>query len=112
MTQLGDALAQLLHERGMSQSELGRRLGITGSAVNLWARGKSKPSRENLARIEDELAVEPRGALVRLAGYAAPDDGGPTVESLLRADPGLDPEDKRVLLRIIRMARERYAQTG
>lgn len=112
MTQLGDALAQLLHERGMSQSELGRRLGITGSAVNLWTRGKSRPSRENLERIEDELAVEPRGTLVRLAGYATPADDNPTVEALLRADPGLDPEDKRAILRVIRLARERYAEVG
>jgi transcriptional regulator with XRE-family HTH domain len=46
--QLGEALGQLLHERGLSQSGLGRRLGITGSAVNLWVKGRSKPSREHL----------------------------------------------------------------
>lgn len=112
MTALGDAIHEHLVEAGLTQSDLARRLGVTSSAVNGWARGKTPPSRENLERIEDELSVEPRGALMRLAGYAAPDDAPPTVESLLRADPGLDPEDKRVLLRIIRMARERYAQAG
>jgi transcriptional regulator with XRE-family HTH domain len=63
VTQFGDALTQLLHERGLTQSELGRRLGVTGSAVNLWANGRANPSRENIERIEDELAVEPRGAV-------------------------------------------------
>jgi transcriptional regulator with XRE-family HTH domain len=106
---LGDAIDQLLHERGLSQSELGRRLDVTGSAVNLWARGKAKPSREHLERIEDELAVEPRGSLLELAGYSTADPAGPTLESLIRADPGLYPEDKRIFLRLIRMARERFA---
>jgi len=104
-----DALSQLLHERGISQNKLGERLGITGSAVSLWTTGKSLPTRENVERLEDELAVDPRGSLLELAGYHSGEDGAPTVESLIRGDPGLDPEDKRVLLRIIAMARERFA---
>lgn len=108
----GDALTQLLHERGISQSELGRRLGVTGSAVNLWVNSRAKPSRDHLERIEDELAVDPRGSLLNLAGYSSDGEpGAATVESLIRADPGLDPEDKRVLLRIIAMARERHARS-
>jgi transcriptional regulator with XRE-family HTH domain len=92
----------------MSQSELGRRLGVTAQSVHLWTRG-GRPSRAHLERIEDELAVTPRGSLIEAAGYAVEVSDAPTVESLLRADPGLDPEDKRVLLRIIRLARERFA---
>lgn len=111
MTRFGEALTQLLHERGLSQSELGRRLDVTGSAVNLWARRRARPTRENIERIEDELAVEPRGFLLELLGYSGGSDGeSPTVESLIRSDPGLDPEDKRVLLRIIALARERHTQ--
>lgn len=87
MDQLGEALDQLLHERAMSQAELGRRLDITGSAVNLWVRGRAKPSREHLERIEDELEVEPRGFLLGLAGYSTNDDIGPTPESLLTLWP-------------------------
>jgi transcriptional regulator with XRE-family HTH domain len=112
LTRFGDALTQLLHERGISQSELGRRLGVTAQSVNLWTKG-GRPSRENIERIEDELAVEPRGFLLNLAGYSTGgDQGEPTVESLIRADSGLDAEDKRVLLRIIAMARERFAARG
>lgn len=110
VTQLGDALAQLLHERVMSQSELGRRLGITGSAVNLWVKGRANPSREHIEDIEDELDVSPRGSLLELAGYAVDAHDGPTPESLLRHDPGLYPEDRRAFIHLIRMARERFAQ--
>lgn len=110
-TEFGDALSELLAERGISQNKLGERLGISGSAVSLWITGKTMPTRENIERIEDELAVEPRGFLLRLAGYTDRNDSGPTIESLIRADPGLHPEDKRVILRIIRLARERHAQS-
>lgn len=110
MNKLGPALDQILTERGISQSELARRLDVTASAVNQWARGRATPSRDNIVRIEDELAVEPRGSLLALAGYTSDDSEAPTVESLIRADPTLDPEDRRVILRIIRMARERFAQ--
>jgi len=107
-----DALSQLLHERGISQNKLGERLGVTGSAVSLWIAGKSTPTRENVERIEDELAVEPRGSLLKLAGYSTEDTAGPTVESLIRADPGLSAEDKRTFLHLIRLARDRFAQQG
>lgn len=50
-----------------------------------------------------------RGSLRELAGYAPGSPGGPTVESLIRADPGLHPHDKRALIRIVRMARDRFA---
>jgi transcriptional regulator with XRE-family HTH domain len=110
VNKLGPALADILAERNISQSELARRLDVTASAVNLWTRGRATPSRDNIIRIEDELAVEPRGSLLMLAGYAPDDHDSATVESLLRADPGIDPEDKRVILRIIRNARARYTQ--
>lgn len=111
MNQFAQVLEQVLQGSGITQSELARRLDVTSSAVNLWVRGSNLPSRENIERIEDELAVDPRGSLLTAAGYSTERDDRPTVESLIRSDPGLDPEDKRVLLRIIRLARERYAQS-
>jgi len=108
----GDALKQLLAERNISQNELGRRLDLTGEAVSLWINARTVPKRENVELIEDELAVEPRGSLVQLAGYSTNGLTEVTVESAIRADPGLDPEDKRVLLRILRLARERHPEPG
>jgi len=105
-----DALRALLQERNATQSGLARRLGLTPQAVSAWITGSTTPSRENITALEDELAVEPRGSLLNLAGYATDEPGSQTVESLIRADPGLDPEDKRVLLRIIAMARERHTR--
>jgi transcriptional regulator with XRE-family HTH domain len=111
MKRFGEALGQLLHERGISQAELARRLDITSSAVNLWVNGRAKPSRVNVERIEDELAVDSRGSLLALLGYSRENESQPTPESLIRADPRIAPEDKRVLLRILALARERHTQT-
>ena len=106
-------LRALLDERQLSQAALARRLDISAQAVSAWLASNVVPTRENVERIEDELAVEPRGSLLEAAGYSQSNNShaeGPTVESLLRADPGLDAEDKRVLLRILRLARERHAE--
>lgn len=113
MATFAEALRALLDERNMRQAELARRLGVSSQSVSLWILGTSKPSHNNVVRLEDELAVEPRGWLVELAGYSANGPAEPaTVESLVRADPGLHPEDKRVLLRMIRLMRERHPQPG
>lgn len=103
-------LRALLDEHGLSQAALARRLGISPQAVSMWTASDTTPSRENVERLEDELAVEPRGTLLTAAGYATDNNATPTVESLIRSDPGLDAEDKRVLLRIVALARERHTQ--
>jgi len=113
MGTFADALRALLAERGMSQRELARRLGVSAQAVNSWFTGGITPARENVERVEDELAVEPRGWLLELAGYSA-NAPQPSVspEVAIRGDPGLHPEDKRALLHVLRIARERHTQAG
>jgi transcriptional regulator with XRE-family HTH domain len=108
-----EALEQLLTERNISQNELGRRIGVSGAAVNLWVQGRSAPTRKNVELILDELAVEPRGWLLELAGYSAScPETTVSPEVAIRADPGLHPEDKRALLHVLRIARERHTQAG
>lgn len=110
VNKFSDALGALIADRRVSQRRLAERVGVTPSAVNLWVNGKAKPTRDNVIALEDELAVDPRGSLLALADYRG-DDGepAPTPEALIRADGGLDPEDKRVILRMLLLARERFA---
>lgn len=111
MGTFAETLRALLHENELSQAGLARRIGISAQAVSGWFAGGNTPSRESVEKIEDELAVEPRGLLLTAAGYSTDVADHPTIESLIRADPGLDPEDKRVILRILRLARDRYTET-
>jgi len=113
MGTFSDALRALLAERGMSQRELARRLGISAQAINSWLNTGITPARENVERVEDELAVEPRGWLLELAGYSAnAPQSTVSPEVAIRGDPGLHPEDKRALLHVLRIARERHTQAG
>lgn len=108
MTTFADALRALIEEKRISQAELGRRVGVSAQSVSGWVTGSTKPSPENVVLIEDALAIDPRGELMRLTwpGYNADGQSAPTVESAIRADPGLDPEDKRVLLRVLAVLRK------
>ena len=44
MTGIADRIKVLRNNMGLSQEELGRKLGITRSAVNAWEMGTSVPS--------------------------------------------------------------------
>jgi transcriptional regulator with XRE-family HTH domain len=91
----------------MSQAELARRLDVSAQAISSWIHSSTRPTRENLERAEDELAVK-YGTLLGLADYSTNgSEPEPTIEALIRKDPGLDAEDKRVLLRMLAVLRQR-----
>lgn len=108
---LGDQLLKQLEVVGMSQAELANRLGVQRQAVTNWVKGHSRPSRDNLVRLEDILGV-PRGELMRLLGYSASSDREQrlvTLEEAIRAEEDLSAEHKRALLVFVKAAREEAA---
>lgn len=48
-------------------ADLARELGITSQAVSAWVRGLSKPSPEQMARLEEMLGIPMRSWLQREA---------------------------------------------
>lgn len=50
-------IKQLREAAGMSQRELGERIGISGSAVAMWESGENRPSLTNLEKLADVLGV-------------------------------------------------------
>ena len=50
-------IKQLREAAGMSQRELGERIGISGPAVAMWESGKNRPSLTNLEKLADVLGV-------------------------------------------------------
>jgi UDP-N-acetylglucosamine 1-carboxyvinyltransferase len=52
---IGNLIAQVRQERGLTQAEFARRLGTSQSAVNRMERGKQNLSLETLGRISDAL---------------------------------------------------------
>lgn len=53
----GNFICQLREEQGMTQAELGERMGVTAAAVSKWENGESKPRTEKLFELADILGV-------------------------------------------------------
>ena len=55
--ELKDRIAQARKAAGLSQEQLGEKLGVSGQAVSEWETGKSVPDTENIRRMALILAV-------------------------------------------------------
>ena len=51
MENIGALIVEKRKEQGLTQTELGAMLGISGKAVSKWERGLSKPCEEHLDRL-------------------------------------------------------------
>lgn len=54
---LGMRIALLRAEKGWSQAELARRIGVSTSAVGMYEQGRREPSLDLLVRLAQELGV-------------------------------------------------------
>ena len=54
---LGARIAALRHDRGWSQAELARQLGISTSAVGMYEQGRREPSAELLVTLAEKFRV-------------------------------------------------------
>lgn len=59
MDAVGERLRKLREERGMTQSELGRKIGVRQSTISEIERGSNLPSVPVLRRLADLLEVRP-----------------------------------------------------
>ena len=57
MERIGDIISQKRRELGLTQTELGKLLGISGKAVSKWERGLSSPCREHMEKLVDLLGL-------------------------------------------------------
>lgn len=57
MDNISNLILQKRKERGLTQSELGAMLGISGKAVSKWERGLSVPCKEHLEKLIDLLGL-------------------------------------------------------
>lgn len=70
-------LNMMMQQRGFSQAELARAVGVGDAQVSRWRRGQVVPTVHSLQRLADTFGV-PRAGLDRLAGYppSAPEGAG------------------------------------
>ena len=99
---LGQAIKR--ERGGRSQTDLADLIAVRQATWSDWERGKSKPTVEQIRRIEQVLGV-PAGYLLRAAGFVDDPTTRTTAEAIM-ADPDLDPDFKRTLLRAYRSFRD------
>lgn len=87
---IGLRIAALRKRAGLSQRELGQRLGVSASAVGMYEQGRREPSAEKLVRLAEILEV--------------------TVDYLLTGEPTA--RDRAALTDLARRAMDRAALAG
>lgn len=95
--QLGTALKVVREAVGVSQGDLGAKIGKKQSYVHEWETGRKLLPLRLVGPIEDALGLS-RGALLRQAGFVA--DAGASARDLLTSDPSLSPEDRVTLVQV------------
>ncbi len=57
MEELNDRLFKLRKEKGMSQREVGKGVGVSGQTISVWEKGALKPSSNKLKLLSDFFGV-------------------------------------------------------
>ena len=87
---LGERVRGLRVRLGLSQEAVGQRLGVSFATINRWERGRTRPSPEHMARLED---------LVRAGGDAGPfRSGRPDLRALLPDRTSFIGREKELLI--------------
>lgn len=74
MPTLGARIRKARKDKGLSQSELGRRLGVASQTINQWEHDKKQPRRDNLLRLVQQTGVPIAWLLYGNAGLYEQDE--------------------------------------
>jgi transcriptional regulator with XRE-family HTH domain len=99
---LGRAITAVLREarsRGMTGKDLAGYFGVSDATISRWEAGGRQPALDLLPAF-DKLAKQPRGYVLRRAGYVTDDDAA------TRYDVNLDDPDERSLWELTHIAEE------
>lgn len=98
-----EALREAREVAGISQRQLAEIVGVSQPTIHNWEHD-TEPSLGQMNALEEALGLA-AGQLARAAGYVA--DGPITPEQAIMADPTIRPEDRRALLDVLSLYRER-----
>ncbi|HEX9994100.1 MAG TPA: helix-turn-helix transcriptional regulator [Acidimicrobiales bacterium] len=103
---LNDALRRMREARGVTQADLAAALGVDQALCSRWESNPDwNPRVDEVLAIDDALG-QPRGSLLRAAGYL---DDVATTEQAVMADAALGPDGRDAVLVLIRYYHQRAA---
>jgi transcriptional regulator with XRE-family HTH domain len=100
---LASAITEAKQHAGLSQREIGRRIGVDQTVVSTWVRGTATPSVERIVALDRLFGLRP-GTLLERAGLVEPR----TTEEAISAEPAIAVGDKNLLQAMV-AARRRTA---
>jgi len=89
---LADVIRDAQQHAGLSQREIGRRVGVDQTVVSTWVRGAATPSVERILALDRLFDLRP-GTLLERAGLVEPR----TTEEAIAAEPTIDDDGKHML---------------
>jgi transcriptional regulator with XRE-family HTH domain len=98
---VGYKLYQLRRERGLTQAELGRRVGVSEAAIRAYETDKRRPKRVHLERIAEALGI--RYEAIADYGVVTVNEA---IHSLMRMD------DEQWRLRPVKVGERWYLESG
>lgn len=100
MRTIGQAIERAYKRAGITQDELGRRIGRTQGTISEWKMGRGTPSFDDVRAI-DKACELPVGFVLHAAGYVA---NVRTVPEAIAMDPALSSEARDFLLALYERA--------
>jgi transcriptional regulator with XRE-family HTH domain len=99
---LGKYIEAELQKRGMTQSELARKAGVSRSGINVIIKGQNKPSTNLLKEISKALGI-PIETLYREAGFLPDEKEPPFLEKVNQLVSELPEKDQQDILEFIEL---------
>lgn len=102
---MGHALRTAYEAAGVTQKEIAAAAGVDQTTVSKWAKGQRWPPL-NVLPIIDELCGQPRGHVLRLAGYVEDADGD-VLAAIVQAAALTDEIDRQVMVEVYKIFSKR-----
>jgi len=106
---LSTAFRRAYEAAGLSQEAVSDALGIRQATISKYARGDVQPPLDFLEQFELSVLRQPRGHVLRLAGYVADDVD---LVAAIKTDPHLTEDGREVVLHTYDFCRRQAAVSG
>ena len=97
---LGKQIQKIRKRAGLTQAELGRRLGVSGSMIGQWEGNHRVPKFETIIAIADALDVSVSQLMKEAGAFVYDPEGLEALDSSIREHYSIDPYDNYIVVPI------------
>lgn len=105
-TKLGSAIRNARTAAGLTQKQLGQRIGVEGHAVHRWEKNESAPTQRHQRELVSAIQVRNPAAAATLLAAFSPEQRKATPEAAAQAAPTAISQSDALALAVFRLADE------